>query len=584
MAESSIKRGGRPPEYPIQRVYGQLYPDGENVADAIYFNKPGGLDFSSYLFNVAKNMTPFMKNWRLDRGTLVQRPGTTAVGPGGVEEVIGLQGFVDSAGLAFIVRVTLDKIQVYDPTTDTWDDSFGPALGASSGDRAYFTGWADHMIVQISSGGIYDFDPVTMAHGLLASAAGVYTTAGRITTFAGRIIVCQADFPYKMVWCTKDNDNDWIGIGSGFEDFFNTPGGSVDDLLAVVPVTDDQAIVVRSNSVWLMVTTGDANVPFKFSKLYSDISCRAPSGITAVPGAAIIPGLDDIYIVNAQEIKAIGGNIRPRYIGSLFHASEIQGIFDEKRGEFVMAVSEADVPYRNVVYRFSLVDQGWSRDEYQTPITFLSYSRSITIVSLEIKDLVGTIGALRNPISFLGSIASDTGILMCGQSLGQGLPGLSGEIIDLIGTIGDLEGPIGSSEGSWFVIREDPTTFTDYNKGFDLINKVDTPTELWTGIILGNNKPPTLLGREKVTDAQLEYLLSSVSLEVDVDWSPDGGLSWQQFSRGNIASTLGVPSVLRFAHTFEAAQPIIRLTTPKLAGMRTSGFHVFVTDGAMENP
>lgn len=587
MAESSIKRGGRPPQYPINRVYGQMYPDGENVADAIYFNKPGGLDFATYLFNVAKNMTPFMKNWRLDRGTLVQRPGTTLVGDGTLEAIIGLQGFSVSSGVTYIVRVTETQIELYDGTTDTWDAASGPSFTSDPSAHAYFTGWADKIMIQLSDGLLYQLDPVTAIYILIDTTgvddpSGEHVTGQHISTFAGRILVCQADHPYRLAWSVKNDNTDWGGIGSGFEDFFSTPGGAIDALLAVIPVTDDQAIVVRSNSIWLMATTGVADVPFRFTKQYADIACRSPYGIVGVPGAAIVPGLDDVYIVSPSDIKAIGGNIRPRYLTQLFHPELISSTFDERRGELVMGVYEGNVGYINVLYRYSFGDQGWSRDEYQTPISLLSFIRFIstflTIAELEgtIEDLVGTIGAL-------GSQANATGILMCGKSIGHGEPGLQGEIIDLLGTIGDLEGPIGSTEGESFVIREDPTTTTDYDQAFDPA-KIESPSEIWTGIIIGNNRPPTLLSREKVTDAQLEYLLPNTPLEVDVDWSPDGGLSWLQFSHGNVAGQIGVPSVLRFAHTFESGQPIMRLITPALANMRTSGFHVFVTDGAMENP
>lgn len=589
MAESSIDRGMRPPQYSINRVYGQLYPDGINVADAIYFNQPKGLDFATYLFNVAKNMTPYMKNWRLDRGTLVQRPGTTLVGPGTLSDIIGLQGFTISAEISYVIRVTLTTIDIYDSATDSWITCTGPAFFADPGDHAYFTGWADQIMIQLDgeSGGLYELDPVNQIYSLIDTSGGphfqgAYDKGKFITTFAGRIIVCQSDAVYRMCWCTKDNNNDWLGIGSGFEDFFNAPGGSIDEILACIPVTDDQALVIRSNSIWLMVTTGNADAPFRFSKLYSSIACRSPFGIVAVPGAAIVPGLDDIYYVDPSQIKALGTNIRPRYIGSLFHADLLYGVYDEKRGEYVMAVSEGDVDYRNVIYRYSFADQGMSRDEYQSPIELLSFTRFLTSF-LEIQDLQGTIGNLVGPISFLGSLSNATGLLMAGQSIGHGLPGLLGEIIELTGTIEDLEGPIGSSAGEWFVIREDPTTTTDYNQAFDP-EKIETPTEMWTGIIIGNNRPPTLLSREKVTDAQLEYLLPNIPLEVDVDWSPDGGLSWLPFSHGNVAGQIGVPSVLRFSHTFESGQPIMRLVTQKLANMRTSGFHVFVTDGAMENP
>lgn len=593
MARPSVaKTGGG--KYPINRTYGQIYPVGQIVEDMFYFNKFVGLDYSAHLFEVPPTKSPQMVNWRMDRGTMIQRPGTSLLGEGAPMEVIGLVGFESSYGVSYAIRIMRQKIQVYDPLLHSWLDSAGPAISITSpytvrdGDHAYTTGWADHLIIQYDDGGMYELNPATNTY-VLIDTTGVVDPSGEhilgkhITTFAGRIIVCQADKPNRMAWSAKNSSTDWGGIGSGYEDFFSTPGGSADPLVCCIPITDDEAVVVRENTIWMMKTTGNAEAPFRFTRLYDKIACKSPFGCFAVPGAAFVPGLDDIYLVSSEGIKAIGTDIRYRYLTTLFNPEQTCTTFDEKSGEIVMGLFEGNQTAINVIYRFNITAEGWSRDEYPVPIKLLSYSRFIS-GSPTIAELRGTISSLTGLIGSIGATSQTTGVMFSSPEVGD--PGSSLTIIELTGLIGDLTGIIGRlgvalGSGYGQIFREDPTQTQDWDASF--VQRVEIPTVITTGIIASESKRPGILQRERVTDIQLEYSDVGDDIPVTIEWST--GVDWRKLSDGNLATAnpLGV-SILRFAATIEAAQLQIRMSTKISSYMRMNGIHFFITDGGRDNP
>lgn len=594
MAESQVNKPGSAPRYPINRTYGQIYPVGQIVEDVFYFNEFVGLDYSAHLFKVPPTKSPLMVNWRSDRGTMVQRVGTSLLGTGAQLMVIGLVGFESSKGVSYVVRITRTTIEIYDPITQTWNLATGPAIDTSSpysdsGEQhAYTTGWADHIIIQYDQGGLYELDPEAGTYVLIDTTgtddpSGEHILGQHITTFAGRIIVCRADAPNRMAWSTKNSSTDWGGIGSGFEDFFSTPGGSADPLLCCIPLSDDEAVVVRENTIWLMKTTGNADAPFRFTRLYDKIVCKSPYGCVAVPGAVIVPGLDDIYIVDSSGIKAIGTDIRYRYLTSLFKPEQISATFDEKAGEFVMGVFEGNQTAINAIYRYNFTANGWTRDEYPQPIKLLSYTRFISGAPT-IAELTGTIAELQGPIGSIGATSQTTGVIFSSPITGE--PGLNLTIGELMGLIGDLTGPIGQlgrepGSANSQVFREDPLETQDWDMNF--IQRIDIPTLITTGLISSMSKPPGILQREKVTDIQLEYSDVTDDLPITIEWST--GVDWRIFSDGNLATfnAIGV-SILRFAGTIEAAQLQIRMRTKKASYMRMNGLHIFVTDGGKDNP
>lgn len=593
MARPSVAKGGGG-KYPIDRTYGKLFPVGQIVEDVFYFNKFVGLDYSAHLFEVPPNKSPRMANWRMDRGTMIQRPGTSLLGDGAQAMVIGLTGFESSAGVSYAIRITRQTIEIYDANVQLWNAATGPAISITSpyttidGEHAYTTGWGDHLIIQYDSGGMYELDPEAGTYVQIDTTgtddpSGEHILGRQITTFAGRIIVCQADMPNRIAWSTKNSSTDWGGIGSGYEDMFSTPGGSADPVIACIPITDDEAVVVRENTIWMMKETGVADVPFRFTRMYDKIACKSPYGCFPVPGAAFVPGLDDIYLVSSDGIKAIGTDIRYRYMINLFNPEYTSTTFDEKAGEIVMGVYEGAQTSINVIYRFNVTANGWSRDEYPNPIKLLSYSRFIS-GSPTIAELVGTIIELSGSIGSIGATSQTTGVMLSSPEVGN--PGDSLTIAELTGEIGDLTGAIGRlgiAPGSGFsqIFREDPTQFQDWDINF--IQRVDIPTVITTGLLISSTKPPGILQREKCTDIQLEYSGVGSDIPVTIEWS--NGAGWSVFSDGNLAKpNADGLSILRFAGTIEAPQLQIRMRTKVSSFMRMNGLHMFVTDGGRDNP
>lgn len=409
---------------------------GLDVQDVELWAKPTGIDNQNAITQVSPQAAVVMSNFRLNRGTLIQRPGVALIGGSDSTTVMNVIDFVTSDSASHYIRFRTDGLDRYDTSTDSWIPISGPTLTGDESNQFTYTGWNDMLVFSNGKDGTFQLQlGPAYSYAIIAGAPAAF----HLTTFAGRILATSVFdptyVPNRIRWSTKDDNTDWTDLGSGFEDLRSTPGGVIDEAFGVYPITDQMAFVVRQNSIWVMYETGQVDAPFQFSRLFDKLPCASRYAIVAVPGGVMLLTNEDVLMVTLQGPQVIGAPIRQHLIDFLQSPELAYASFDIRRQEYVLGIKEwgSSGSWLSAIYRYNLFDHGWSRDDYPFQVKSLCFTR-YKHDDIQVASLPGTVAALAGTVGNLGATSSDGGMLMVCHD---------------------------STTGKDFVVREDATQFED---------------------------------------------------------------------------------------------------------------------------
>lgn len=314
----------------------------------------------------------------------VSRDGVAVLSTAAAAAIVHAQEIILSTGGSFPTRFTTAGVEVFQ---GGWQAATGVAWTTTDLRNFSMTGWNDSVVFADDTNGIFELKftgsfPVS----LLNPLGGVK----HLATFSGRII---ASLDNRIQWTIKNDQTNWSGIGSGFEDLKSAPGGTPDGQTAVVPLSDDTALMIRSRSVWLMRTTGDFDAPFAFTILTQGKGCIWPRTVAAISGGAIWVGEDaTIWLYDQNGLTNIAQPIYTTLQVTQASMRKATAAYDPRWDEYRLSIPGLPIQ------RFNRATQMWTEDTYQFPIRSMSYATYAQ--PLTVDQLVGTVDAL-------GSVAVD---------------------------------------------------------------------------------------------------------------------------------------------------------------------------------
>lgn len=328
------------------------------------WSPPLGLDYLSRVNRVDDQHATQIKNMWLDRGVLRSRYGTNAVGDAATGPVMVVLNFIIGSGIGFLIRFTTTKLQIWNGTV--WENVGSATFTGGTNDYFAYTAFNNMLIFSNGVDGMWEYSPATGALTLIPGAPN----AKHLTTFGGRIIASAVNGEeHKIQWPAKNNSRAWAitDAGSGYEDLLSTPGGQIDQVIGVYPLSDTVALMLRTNSVWHMSQTGDPDAPFRFERLYHKLGCRSRNSVDVIPGGLVFLGLDGIYMLNEQTITPIGQLVHDVVLSEFADLGKVRGVYRPRTHDYWLASGDT-------VYRYSFVDKGWSRSVYPFTIRWMDES------------------------------------------------------------------------------------------------------------------------------------------------------------------------------------------------------------------
>jgi len=500
-----------------------------------YFTPPKGMNTLPPLSRLPPEYSPDMANLILDQGVLISRKGLAEVGSPGGSTVMAVFSFVNPDGLGFLFRLRIDGLDYWNGTG--WTAVGGLTFTGSIHDRFTWTGWGDELLICNGIDKIRSYNTRTGVVNVLDESF----PCRHLTTFDSRVIASatlEGNFlGARQRWSVKNDNTDWTsettedGIGAGFEDLRGTPGGYVDEIMGTYPLSDDTALVIRANSLWLQFVTGNVDAPFRYSRLTSEVGTRSRHSPVATPYGIALLTLNDVVVVTQSGPQPIGQAVRRSIISDVGDPREVTGSYDPRRQEYRLCVG-------STVWRYSFVDQGWTRDQYGIEIRHLSFV-DYRALGLRIGELVGIIGDLTDTIGDLRRDEVDEGMHLVAAGFEQ-------------------------------VLHETDAASDD--------NDVAVPISITTGLLQSESP----LDRTEIIEAQVEYE-SDEAQELIFEYSLDRGTSWLAYSVQSIAPTTG-PKVLAVRKTLTHHNLQIRVRSENLGKLKLIGLYLFVVKGAKVNP
>lgn len=368
------------------------------------------------------------ENVGIHYGFLRTRYGVANVGSAAASDITTVVEFVTSGGEAYLIRMGLFGVQYFDGTTWNTIAGYTAPVTMTVFDKFATTAFGDKMIFSDGLSGMYEYDPVAGAIQQIDGAP----SAKHLTTLNGRVIasnVLDTDglaHKTRVQWCVKNDSHDWDGIGSGFEDMLSTPGGFIDEQTGVYPIDDYAALVVRINSIWQMVESGNVEAPFRFERRFPGLGSKQRHSIVAVPGG-IIGFFNDlsVYFITQDSIQPIGDPIRdPRWTktgsriswdATNFPNLLAVGTYNTRLKKYVLALSSRATPasgpagFTAGMYEYDMQAKTWTYKRWaETAIHWVAFS-SGAVTGLTIDSSTGNIedAGSESIDSEVGAIAYD---------------------------------------------------------------------------------------------------------------------------------------------------------------------------------
>lgn len=380
-------------------------------APAIYSKpiRPFGLkghDATTAISRLGEGYARLVQNLMFRDGKYVTRDGTETLGDVSAEAIVHALEFALASGGLYKIRFRLTGVDVL--LGSVWTNTGGTPW--STTDLRYFsvTGWGDRLVFAEDTLGIYELEFTSYSKKLLTFLPGVK----HLATFGGRILASMDDG--SIHWCVKNDETDWAGVGSGYEDFNSAPAGQT----AVLPISDDTALCLRTDSVWIMRTTGDPDVPFSFTRYTPGKGCKWPRTAVQVSGGGIWLGEDGtiwMYHPDQYGRGVIDDIAQPIYkrlqVGSAL-LRRATAAYEARFEEYRLTIP--DGTNTATVNRFNSVATAWTEDTYQFGIRSMAsvlYGRATTI-----DELVGTIDSLVGAIDDLTTNQPDSRLMFTAAS------------------------------------------------------------------------------------------------------------------------------------------------------------------------
>lgn len=470
-----------------------------------------GEDKTLPLLSLPEGVSRLVRDLRLLFGAYQTRDATASIGTAASDLIVhALEAMIStSPDTSYPTRFTAAKVQVY--ANGVWTDTTGTAWATTNIKPFSATGWGDTIVFAEDSLGIYSLSYVApYPKTVLYALAGVI----HLATFDKRII---ASLPDRIQWCVKGNNADWTGIGSGYEDLQSSPGGRPDSQTAVVPVSDQTAIVVRTQSFWQMTSTGDFDAPYTFSTLYQGQGSRYPRTCVSIPKGVMCLGDGSVWKLTLDGgLVDVGVPIYSDLISTPQLLRLSTAAYDARLNEYRLSIPAPNSPTTGRVFRYNIDGGFWTEDLYPFPVRSISYA--LYSQGLSIDDLPGTIDNLQ------------------------------GAIDDLITGVRRSQMLFAMNDPRRYVVQESYTHNNDSNRD------VQYDGTRVAGAFRIETAPVTrgsILDRAEVIQLQLEYE-SQGDTTISFGYSDDGGATWNTITSENVTTTTQ-PNLISVDFSYERA-------------------------------
>ncbi len=274
----------------------------------------GGLNTTSGPLGLADNESPDLKNIDFDKfGSFGQRNGYTALNTTAVTadtRIDGLFWFMTPT-LRKPIMACGTKIYRMDSLDGTWDDITGAAsiTGGYRFDFENFVGTAimtndwDVPLKWTGSGDVVELDVPT---GLTRAK---FVTKFQNYCFLANVVVGGVDMPSRFYFSGLRDITSWSLL-----DFYEISKDDGEEITGF-KVLGDRLVVYKTNSIYIVSFTGNADIPFVINKTNSHVGCIAPYSIQEINNGHVYLAYDGVYFFDGNNSYKLSDKISNTILG-----------------------------------------------------------------------------------------------------------------------------------------------------------------------------------------------------------------------------------------------------------------------------
>lgn len=271
----------------------------------------GGLNSTGSPLSLKINESSDLQNVEFSQfGSIKKRKGytqlnTVAFNSGAT--FVGLDWFELSTGTDFLVGVAGDKVAKMDNLDGTWDDITG-GITITAGDNNHVD-FATHVDTLLMTNGVDapwqwtgtgNAAAMTVPTGLTVAK---YVEVFSNYTFLGNVTVSGTAHPSRVYWSAIDSVSSWNS--ADFRDVSKNDGQVITGLQTL----GETLVIFKERSIWIALFTGDADIPFTFTKTRSNVGCIAGGSVTPAENGIIFQSCDGFYFFDGQSSFKISDRV-----------------------------------------------------------------------------------------------------------------------------------------------------------------------------------------------------------------------------------------------------------------------------------
>lgn len=441
-------------------------------------------------------------------------------------ELTAVHQFDTSDGTRHLVRFNVSGVEIFRNIAAPWDAVTGITLTSAPSYRVSCIGWGDKLLFTNSRDGVFEVNPVTAVGTKLTEAVQGH----QLAVFGGRVISVRRD---RISWSVRNDHTDWTGVGSGYEDLRSVPDGYIGEMLCLHPISDDTALLLRGDSVWIVQQTGFVDAPFRFNRLFAAQSLVSPFAACPVQGGVIGLFRDGFAIVGPSGIQQVGESVARHILDNLRSARSISCAYDKVHRRVAFLVKELSA---TVVWVLHLEGMRWTRHEYGFTPRYVTTTRIKT-----------------------GLVVIDS---------------LPGKIDSLTGKIDELS--LTNYIDGFAFVDADTVYIEGYTSGVDQLEtaSVVTPVELRTGLIYAESPDQ----RAKLISGRIMYRSTS---NRTLSWyvSDNAGQTWTLLSTSSLPAT-AYNRIVHMNKPFAAEQIMVKCVIDSLFDTKILMLELQIDPGA----
>ena len=162
--------------------------------------------------------------------------------------------------------------------------------------------------------------------------------------------------PSRFYWSTIKDMDSWNAA-----DFIDVSKNDGDEITGLEEL-GDRLVLYKNKSIYVIIFTGDADIPFVIQKTNSSVGCASPYAIVSVDNGHIFPSYDGIYLFDGSNSYKLSDRINDTYVGiNNTQLNNAVGMYQRRKNRYWLSLSSDTSLSNNFILIYDSFLNAWGK-------------------------------------------------------------------------------------------------------------------------------------------------------------------------------------------------------------------------------